>query len=141
MTRPQIDLGVPDRVLAWYGGWPAWVKALFWICGGVVVFVVGAILWQLARPRVTGPPGDRATEEADTLREARIAEHQDDIDAAEAERAEIREERAAIAEEVATNEKTRTNLHEELDRADGPDAVDRVYDRLRRRGGPGATDG
>lgn len=132
---PPIDPHIGDRVVAWYQRWPTAAKVAFWVLGGGVIVVIVAIAWGVARPFVGSATSDRAVEEADTLREAEIARHQRGIDAAEAERAKIRAERAQIAKEKQANARTWKQMGEDLDSAGGPDDVDRIYERIRKRSG------
>lgn len=130
---PPIDTRIGDRVVAWYGRWPIAAKIAFWVFGGGVIVVLGAIAWGVVRSVVGLPASDRAAAEVDAMREAEIARHQRGIDASEAERAEIREERAQIAKEVQANARTWQELRTDLDSAGGPDDVDRIYERIRKR--------
>ncbi len=130
--RPAWDLGVPDRVLDFYDTWPTLVKFLFWIFGGVFVFVIVAALFRV---RELYEPAS-AVDRIERGYQRYIDDLEKQVNDIQKKKKSIEREREKNAEKRWENEQERKKVQDSLDNASVSD-VDDLYERNRKRGGHG----
>jgi len=131
MTAPQIDLGVPDSVLIWYDSWPTLLKFLFWICGGVVIFLLVAAVFGVRNKINPGHPD--AVSQIEKQYQQYIKDLEKDVERITKKKQAIEKKRTENKEERDRNETKRRKAQDGID-AGSVDDIDDLYERNRRRG-------
>lgn len=118
----------PHQLIAWYGGWPTWVK---WV--GAVFFLVILVLctavWLVTRSK-DGSTDILVKKYNEEISE-RIKANEEKVSAIDRERKAIERADTEVMKQMEADDANRKALHRELDRAGDVADVDAFYERLR----------